>query len=219
MGWYDVFSRFYDRSLEALYADARIAAADALDLRPGHTVLDAPCGTGLSFEVLAGAVGTEGTVVGADLSAGMLRRAEARIEAHGWTGVHTTQLDVYAANRAAVDGYFGERGPDRVLVFLGLTAMERYPEAFAALWDVLADGGRMVIVDVHASTLGLQGRMVNLVARADIRRRVWEPLEAVADGFRRQALPDKREYGGSLYVASGDKPCVAPGSSTSSRGT
>ncbi len=206
MGWYDFFSGFYDRSLEALYADARVAAATALRLAPGHRVLDLPCGTGQSFDVLAPAVGDEGVVLGADLSEGMLRKANGRIETKGWANVHTMQLDVYAATRAALAELMGDDGPDRILVFLGLTALDRYEEAFAKLWDLLADGGRMVIVDVFAEELGMQGRMVNLVARADIRRRVWEPMAAIADGFVREPLPDKRQYGGTLYVASGDKP-------------
>ena len=206
VGWYDLFSGFYDRSLEALYANARIAAAEALELSPGMSVLDLPCGTGQSFDVLAAGVGEAGCVLGADLSAGMLEKANGRIETRGWTHVHTMQLDAYAAKRPAIAGYIGDAGPHRILVFLGLTAMERYEDAFAALWSVLAEGGRMVIVDVHAAKLGMQGRMVNLVARADIRRPVWEPLEAIAEGFHREALPHKRQYGGTLYVASGNKP-------------
>ena len=206
MGWYDFFSGFYDRSLEALYADARVAAAQALRLQPGHRVLDLPCGTGQSFDVLAPAVGDDGCVLGADLSEGMLRKANGRIEARGWTNVHTMPLDVYAATRRSMAEVMGDDGPDRVLVFLGLTALDRYEDAFANLWSLLADGGRMVIVDVHAERLGMQGRMVNLVARADIRRRVWAPMQAVAQGFVREALPENRQYGGTLYVASGDKP-------------
>jgi hypothetical protein len=48
--------------------------------------------------------------------------------------------------------------------------------------------------------------MVNLVARADIRRRVWEPLEAVAEGYVYRELPSQREHGGQLFLAVGDKP-------------
>jgi hypothetical protein len=33
--WYDFFSRFYDSSLERLYAEQRALAVDALGLRPG----------------------------------------------------------------------------------------------------------------------------------------------------------------------------------------
>jgi hypothetical protein len=48
--------------------------------------------------------------------------------------------------------------------------------------------------------------MVNLVARADIRRKVWEPLERVAEGFEKRDLPSRREHGGQLILASGRKP-------------
>jgi len=77
-GWYDAFSKFYDASLEALYAEHRELAAEALALEPGMTVLDAPCGTGLSFGEIARRMRGDGTIVGADLSPGMLRKAAAR---------------------------------------------------------------------------------------------------------------------------------------------
>ena len=79
-------------------------------------------------------------------------------------------------------------------------------EAFGRIWGVLAPGGRCVIVDVYAERPGFQGRMVNLVARADIRRRSWEPLERVAEGFSRVDLPSLPDHGGQLYLATGTKP-------------
>jgi len=63
-----------------------------------------------------------------------------------------------------------------------------------------------VIVDVHAERLGLQGFMVNRIARADIRRRFWEPLERVALRFERGDLPYRSEHGGQIMLATGDKP-------------
>ena len=69
MSWYDLFSRFYDRSLEPLYVEARTAAAEALRLEPGLTVLDVPVGTGQSLDVLAPAVLPGGHVLGVDASA------------------------------------------------------------------------------------------------------------------------------------------------------
>ena len=87
MGWYDFFARFYDSSVEKLYVGAREAACEALELRPGQTVLDLPCGTGQAFEGLVAGVGDEGAVLGLDLSAGMLHKAHARVEAHGWSQV------------------------------------------------------------------------------------------------------------------------------------
>ena len=63
-----------------------------------------------------------------------------------------------------------------------------------------------VVVDVHAAKPGLQGRFVNLVARADITRRAWEPLERLAVDFERAALPRNAKRGGELWLASGNKP-------------
>lgn len=203
MGWYDVFSRFYDRSLEKLYRDARAAAVDALaiDASAGMRVLDLPTGTGQSLDGLAQAVGPAGRVIAADLSRGMLGRAARRIEARGLANVETVRLDVHALDRDAIGGPV-----DRLHVFLGMSAFVRPDEAFERLWSVLRPGGRAAVVDVFTDKLGVQGRMVNLVARADIRRRSWEALEARAVGFERRDLPSLKRHGGTLFLAAGDKP-------------
>lgn len=204
MGWYDFFSRFYDSSLEPLYATQRVAAAEALRLGGSSVVLDVPCGTGQSFDAIAPRAGT---VIGADLSTGMLGKARARVARSGWTNVLLLARDVHAIDAAAIDEAAGRPlAVDRLHVFLGMTAFPRHEEAFARLWDLLAPGGRCVIVDVHAETLGAQGRMVNLVARADIRRRWWEPLERVGRHVTRVELESKPEHGGRIFLATGEKP-------------
>jgi hypothetical protein len=43
------------------------------------------------------------------------------------------------------------------------------------------------------------------VARADLRRRFWEPLERRAAGFERYALPSLPEHGGEIILATGTK--------------
>lgn len=205
MGWYDLFSGFYDRSLEPLYRESRRAAADALELAPGMAVLDLPCGTGQSFDELAPRLAPGGALLGVDLSEGMLDQAQARIARSRWTGVHVIRADVHALDSDRVHATIGRASLDRVHVFLGLTAFPRWEQAFERLWGLLAPGGRMVIVDVHAAKPGLQGHMVNLVARADIRREVWRPLEQVAEGFERRELASRPEHGGQLILAHGRK--------------
>lgn len=51
------------------------AAVADLGLREGDRVLDAGCGTGRALPFLRSAVGSEGTVIGADLTPAMLRAA------------------------------------------------------------------------------------------------------------------------------------------------
>lgn len=200
MAWYDWFSSFYDSSLEKLYRDARASALTALDVRPGMRVLDLPCGTGASFDGLVPAVG-DGRVVGADLSKGMLRKAAGRVAKHGWTQVDTLQADVQALDVGMIPG-----GPvDRLHVFLGMSTFPDPDAAFERLWACLKPGGRAVVVDVFSEKLTFQGRMVNWIARADIRRRSWEPLEKRAQGFERRDLPSLKKHGGTLFLATGTK--------------
>jgi ubiquinone/menaquinone biosynthesis C-methylase UbiE len=204
MRWYDLFSRFYDGSLEKLYLEQRREAARALDLRPGLTVLDLPCGTGQSLDVLAPAVAPGGAVIGVDRSTGMLARAKARSEKNGWSHVRLVEGDVATLDAAALGG--ATVSVDRLHVFLGMTAFEDPDAAFERMWSLLRPGGRCVIVDAHAEKLGFQGRMVNLVAQADLRRRFWEPLEKRATGFSRRDLPSLPDHGGQIILAVGDKP-------------
>lgn len=207
MGWYDLFSKFYDGSLERLYAEQRIAAAEALAVRPGSIVLDVPCGTGLSFEALAGRLDGGGRLLGVDRSRGMLDRARTKVEAGGYGNIRLLQRDVRDLGSADIEAVCdGSTRVDRLHVFLGMTAFEDFDGDFDKLWELLAPGGRAVIVDVHAPTPGFQGRMVNLIARADVRRRFWEPLERVAVDYQRIELPSLPEHGGTLFLASGRKP-------------
>jgi len=194
MAWYDFFAHTYDASLEPLYAEHRALAADALELKPGMRVLDAPCGTGQSFAALSSRLGPEGTLIGADLSAGMLRKAEKRQV--------DTQLELHNVDAALLE----IDAVDAVHVFLGMTVFDDMQATFEQLWRHLKPGGRCILVDVHAETLGLQGWMVNKMAQADIRRRFWEPLQKVGDDFRREDLPYNWSHGGQIQLAVATKP-------------
>jgi ubiquinone/menaquinone biosynthesis C-methylase UbiE len=204
MRWYDVFSGFYDRSLEPLYRQQRQLALEALALEPDSLVLDLPCGTGQSFDGIAARLDPErgGALVGVDLSAGMLRHAARRVAQHGWTHVSLLEHDVHDLDASAL----GDRAIDRLHIFLGMSAFPDHERAFERLWGLLAPGGRCVIVDVHAERLGFQGRMVNLVARADIRRHGWSALERLACDYERRQLPSLPQHGGQMFLATGTKP-------------
>jgi demethylmenaquinone methyltransferase/2-methoxy-6-polyprenyl-1,4-benzoquinol methylase len=202
MAWYDVFSAFYDASLERHYREQRVQATAALDLQPGSVVLDLPCGTGQSLPGLCAGVGPSGRVLGVDLSAGMLRQAQRRVERGGLTGVTLARADAATLDLSALGG----APPNRLHIFLGMSVFPNPAATFEHLWSLLAPGGRCVIMDCHAETLTFQGRMVNLLAGADIRRRSWAPLEAVGVAFERRALPSLPLHGGQLFLATALKP-------------
>lgn len=204
--WYDVFSLFYDRALEDLYAPFRPVAVEALRLSEGARVLDLPCGTGQSFDILVPAVGPRGFVLGVDQSRGMLRQARRRVERAGWDNVALRKASVGDVNADLVSEAVGDREVDGVLCALGLTALPEWEAAFERLFSLLRVGGRFVLFDAYAEVRTREARSVELVARADLSREAWRPLAARCVDFEREVLPaDVKKFGGELYVASGTK--------------
>lgn len=200
--WYDFFSLVYDRALEDLYRPFRPAAVEALRLVPGATVVDLPCGTGQSLDGLTAAVGPSGRVVGLDASTGMLKRARRRVQRNGWANVtlHERRADAVGPN------VLGGGLADGVLCALGLTAFPDGEAAFERAFGLLRPGGRFVLLDVYARERTRQTASVELVARADLSREAWRPLEAACPDFERRVLPaDPAVFGGELYVASGTR--------------
>ncbi|MEO0558888.1 MAG: methyltransferase domain-containing protein [Bacteroidota bacterium] len=204
--WYDLFSLFYDRALEDLYAPFRPAAIEALRLTGGETVLDLPCGTGQSFDGLAPAVGASGTILGVDASSGMLKKAVRRSDQNGWTQIRTRQADASSIDLAWLQKEFEASEVDRVLCAIGLTALPEWEATFERLFGLLRAGGRFVLFDVYAAERTRETKSVEWVARADLSREAWRPLEALCADFERTVLPaDVKTFGGELYVAAGTK--------------
>jgi ubiquinone/menaquinone biosynthesis C-methylase UbiE len=74
----------YDRRLGIrLAAPVRRRAVRRLTLRPGQTVLDIACGTGLNLAALRAGVGSLGRVIGVDLSPEMLAFSRRRVQDAG----------------------------------------------------------------------------------------------------------------------------------------
>jgi SAM-dependent methyltransferase len=76
----------YDLEL-ALFEPVRRRAVAWLAPPAGGTVLDVGCGTGLSFDLLLRAVGSNGRVVGIEQSPPMIEKALQRVRRHDWRNV------------------------------------------------------------------------------------------------------------------------------------
>ena len=174
---YDVTSRLYPAPGYPQRTQ-RLRAVQALGLRPGGTVIDMACGTGLNFPLLQKAVGPGGRIVGVDLTDAMLARAQDRVEANGWSNVSLVQADAA--------GFEFPAGVDAILSTYALTQVPECAEVIVHGAAALSAGGSWAVLDlkVPTSTPGWLARLgtatVRPFASIDewITRRPWEAIRA-----------------------------------------
>ena len=80
-----------------MFQAVRDQLVDRLPVRPGDTVLDVGCGTGLCLPALAAKVGAGGTVIGIDPAPDMLEHARRRVAARGWPNVQLIESPIQTA--------------------------------------------------------------------------------------------------------------------------
>ena len=97
---YERSARDYDRATRR-YLRFRISAIDRLLLASGDRVIDVACGTGINFPYLATQVGTQGEVIGVDISSDMIRQAAARVAHEGRSNVTLIEAPVEEADLGA----------------------------------------------------------------------------------------------------------------------
>jgi demethylmenaquinone methyltransferase/2-methoxy-6-polyprenyl-1,4-benzoquinol methylase len=150
----------------------------ALGLRPGDTVVDIACGTGLNFPLLEEAIGPGGRIVGVDLTDAMLAHAQERVKTNGWRNISLVQAD-------AADFDF----PAEVDAILSTYALTQVPESAAVIAHgaaALSARGRLAVLDLKVpdNTPGWLAQFgtatVRRLAGADdwIMRRPWEAIRA-----------------------------------------
>lgn len=178
----------------------RKEAVRALNLRPGSTVLDLGCGTGLNFPFLQEAIGPQGKIIGVDLTPAMLAQAKARIQQHGWNNVQLVQADA--------SQFELPQGVDGVLSTFALSLMPAYEEIIRKSAQALTSGGRLVILDLKLTSgvLSFLNPLGVLITKPFAgsheagRRKPWEEM--------RKHLTDvqvKEHYFRFVCIASGTK--------------
>jgi ubiquinone/menaquinone biosynthesis C-methylase UbiE len=130
---------------KVVYARARARAIELLQLQPGDTVLDIGCGTGMSLHSLREGVGSDGTVVGLDLSPQMLTQARQRVERQGWNNVHLVQAN--AAELVELPLPAGVTSPVAALFALSLSPMPTPDAVLSAVAAALPSGARVSVLD------------------------------------------------------------------------
>ena len=188
----------YDRHMRR-YARWQRMAVERLGLKSGDTVIDAACGTGLTFPLLEEAVGPTGRVVGIDLSHDMLEQARARAQANRWDTVTLVEASVEDATLDVV--------ADAALFSFAHDVLQM-PEAVANVVSHLRPGAR--VAAVGAKLAGGWSPIVNFFVRRAVRPyvttyegldRPWRELERHVGEMEHRSLAL-----GGAYVAWGSVP-------------
>jgi len=205
-------ARFYDLLVRPLplFERLRRKSVERLGLRPGETVVDLGCGTGLSLELLERGVGPRGRIVGVEITPEMLAKAREKVARHGWSNVTLIE-----SNAEEVDLEPGS--VDAVLCCLANDIMHSKAAVERAV-RALRPGGRFVATGVRLAG-GLRGRILNPITRAysvtaitvPITPAPWAHLEGLLE-----CLDVTEDVWGTAYLARGVKPVAATEASRSS---
>lgn len=139
---YERLAPVYDAWAWLTESRARAACLEFAQVRDGEAVLEVAVGTGLTFAELL-ARNPSGRTEGIDLTAGMLRRAEARARRHGRGSYRLALGDAYALD-------FADASFDLVVnnYMFDLLPEEDFPRVLGEFRRVLRPGGRMVLVNM-----------------------------------------------------------------------
>jgi len=122
----------------------RRAAVDRLDPQPGDSVVEMGCGSGANLPILRERVGSEGRVIGVDMSPGVLQVARNRISRHGWENVHVVRAD---ATKPPLN-----EGVDCVFASLVVGMFDDSPAVVDGWADLVGSGGRLGLLDLARSS-------------------------------------------------------------------
>lgn len=138
---YDCWSKIYDHSFALLVGNRQRRAVEQLRLQPGDRVLDLGVGTGMMLHAYPCYV----TVVGMDLSGGMLRRAADKRSQLGLGHCQLLQAD-------AMVPPFAEMSFDHVMISHTISVVSGPDRLLNLAAKLIKPGGRIVLLNHFQST-------------------------------------------------------------------
>jgi len=122
----------------------RRMAVEALKLKPGDTVLELACGTGINFPLFQEYIGSTGRIIGVDLTDAMLEQAQKRVTKQGWDNVTLIQHD---ASTFQI--------PSQVNAIFSSFALSIFPATEKVLANIASSlplNGRLVLLEIQIPT-------------------------------------------------------------------
>lgn len=178
----------------------RRRAIETLDLSPGERIIEVGCGNGNSFAPLRVGIGSEGTVVGLDVSRGMVSSAARRIQKAGWQNVHVVRGD--AQRPPVVDETF-----DAAYASMSLSAVPSPERAIDAVEAAVRPGGRFVVLDAQPFQQWPWRRANPLIVPIAERTTNWVPEVDIPAELRREfdAVDVETWNAGTIFIAKAQK--------------
>jgi ubiquinone/menaquinone biosynthesis C-methylase UbiE len=135
---YDAAADAYDDPANTFWERFGRKTVERIGLRPGARVLDVCCGSGASALPAAEIVGAKGSVLGIDLSEGLLALARKKARARGFANAEFRKGD--ALELPVEDGTF-----DAVVCVFGIFFVPDMTAAVRSLWRAVRPGGKLAV--------------------------------------------------------------------------
>lgn len=203
ISYYDRFSKFYDlASPRSYYHKPRKYAIKLMDIKKGNNILNIPCGTGQSISYIHKNLKNSGTIIGIDLSEGMLQKARQKSNNRKWKNVILYSGDARDVNQLWINKRLGHEVKfDSIICDLGLSGFQDWKSIIDNLLTMLKADGRLVIMDWYMEKLSLRGKFIKWIGKGEVQRPIWQYLESQCTDFH---VKNTFKHG-EMFVASGKK--------------
>jgi demethylmenaquinone methyltransferase/2-methoxy-6-polyprenyl-1,4-benzoquinol methylase len=182
----------------------RRMAVKALKLKPGDTVLELACGTGINFPLFQEYIGSTGRIIGVDLTDAMLEQAQKRVAKQGWDNVTLIQHDASTFQISS-----------QVNAIFSSFALSIFPDTEKVLANIASSlplNGRLVLLELQIPTFWpswIASAAVALMKPFAITddwvvRRPWETIRNTINRLLDNVEVDERFFG-LTYIISGEK--------------